>query len=80
MGAVGHRSESEKMVKPDYVDSKSQIQALDFTPVAVVNFANCVNRCSIYVFRTGVLGLGTINIFIQTILWYKTLLSAFQEA
>ena len=80
MGAVGHRSGSEKMVKLDYVHRKSQVQALGFTPVAVMNFAKCINQCNIYVFRTGVLGLGTMNIFIQTILCCKTLSSAFQEA
>lgn len=75
-----HRSESQKVVRPDYVDTESQTQALDFTPVAVVNFAKYVSHCNLHVFRAGVLGLGTSNIFIWTILCCETLSSAFHEA
>ena len=80
MGAVRHESESQKVVRPDYVDPESQTQALDFTPVAVVNFAKYVSHCNLHVFRAGVLGRGTSNIFIWTILCRETLSSAFHEA
>lgn len=40
-GTVGCRSGSEKLVSPDDVDVENRSQALNFTPVLVVNFDVC---------------------------------------
>lgn len=59
---MGHRSESKKWMRPDYMDVESQSQALNFLPVAVLKFEKWINQYNKHVFRARFFILGTIHL------------------